>query len=175
MRLECLKEVLQELLLSGEQGGAEARAVAVGPRLLQRGGHPLPAAGAAAVPHASFSATAARPIIHKGPSGSNVFKQDEEERVVPPHPTRTARRTRPRVWICVKRVWWVDRHGRRKSDTWVYAYWGITPRWVDWVKETYRETVRDRDELSADEPVPDSDDDEEVQRAVPVRGDQACC
>ena len=34
------------------------------------------------------------------------------------------------------------------------------------------ETVRDRDELSADEPVPDSDDDEEVQRAVPVRGDR---
>ena len=31
---------------------------------------------------------------------------------------------------------WVDRHGRRKSDTWVYAYWGITPRWVDWVKES---------------------------------------
>ena len=31
-----------------------------------------------------------------------------------------------------------DRHGRKKWDSWVYAYWGITPQRVDWVKQTYR-------------------------------------
>ena len=62
----------------------------------------------------------------------------EEERGGSATPSRTARRTRPRSWIVREAVRWVDRHGRRKSDTWVYAYWGITPRRVDWVKETYR-------------------------------------
>src|SRR5439155_18982604 len=33
------------------------------------------------------------------------------------------------------------------------------------------QAVRDRDELSTDEPVPDSDDDQEVQHAIPVRSD----
>src|SRR5271157_5338007 len=35
------------------------------------------------------------------------------------------------------------------------------------------EAVRDRDQLSADEPMPDPDDNKEVQRAVLVRGDRA--
>ena len=26
--------------------------------------------------------------------------------------------------------------GKKKRDTWVYAYWGITPKRVDWVKQT---------------------------------------
>ena len=38
----------------------------------------------------------------------------------------------------MKRARWKDRHGKRKSETWVYAYWGIAPKRVDWVKETYR-------------------------------------
>jgi hypothetical protein len=38
----------------------------------------------------------------------------------------------------VKRARWKDRHGKSKRETWVYAYWGIAPKRVDWVKETYR-------------------------------------
>ena len=30
------------------------------------------------------------------------------------------------------------KHGKRKSETWVYASWGIAPKRVDWVKQTYR-------------------------------------
>ena len=54
----------------------------------------------------------------------------------------------------------------------MYAYWGITPQRVDWVKQTYRKRFGIETELPADEPVPDSDDDQEVQRAVPLRGDR---
>ena len=32
-----------------------------------------------------------------------------------------------------------DRHGRKKWHTWVYAFWGISPTRVDWVKRTYRQ------------------------------------
>ena len=73
----------------------------------------------------------------KGPSGSNVFKQEKKSGWFR-HTLKDGKKDKATVWICVKRARWVDRHGRRKSDTWVYAYWGITPRRVDWVKETYR-------------------------------------
>ena len=51
-RSELLKDVLQELLHLVSKAGLQARVVALGPRLLQRGDHPLPAAGPAAVPDA---------------------------------------------------------------------------------------------------------------------------
>ena len=73
----------------------------------------------------------------KGPSGSNVFKQEKKSGWFR-HTLKDGKKDKATVWICVKRARWVDRHRRRKSDTWVYAYWGITPRRVDWVKETYR-------------------------------------
>ena len=40
--------------------------------------------------------------------------------------------------MCVKRARYKNKHGKRKSETWVYAYWGIAPKRVDWVKDTYR-------------------------------------
>ena len=121
----------------GERGGAQARAVAVGPRLLQRGGHPLPAAGAAAVPHASCLP---RPQGRSSQRPQRVerLQAGEEESGWFRHTLKDGKKDKATVWICVKRARWVDRHGRRKSDTWVYTYWGITPRRVDWVKETYR-------------------------------------
>ncbi len=30
------------------------------------------------------------------------------------------------------------RRGRQGRQTWVYAYWGITPKTTDWVYQTYR-------------------------------------
>ena len=73
----------------------------------------------------------------KGPSGSNVFKQEKKSGWFTPHP-QGGKKDKATVWLCVKRARWMDRHGRKKTDTWVYAYWGITPRRVDWVEETYR-------------------------------------
>ena len=76
----------------------------------------------------------------QGPSGSKMFKLMKksgwfEHTVGDPKKKGRARAT---VSICVKRGRVKDRHGRVKWDTWVYAYWGITPKRVDWVKKTYR-------------------------------------
>jgi hypothetical protein len=38
----------------------------------------------------------------------------------------------------VKRTRSKNKHGKRKSETYVYAFWGIAPKDVDWVKRTYR-------------------------------------
>ena len=55
------------------------------------------------------------------------------------HTLQSAKKEKATVSICVKRTRLTDRHGRKKWDTWVYAYWGITPKRVDWVKKTYRQ------------------------------------
>ena len=169
MRSECLKEVLQELLLLVSKAGLKPGlllldrgfySVAV-IRYLQRARRPF------LMPVVCHGRKADHP---KGPSGSNVFKQEKKSGWFR-HTLKDGKKDKATVWICVKRARWVDRHGRRKSDTWVYAYWGIAQA-GRLGEGDVPETVRDRDELSADEPVPDSDDDEEVQRAVPVRGDR---
>ena len=136
MRSECLKEVLQELLLLVSKAGLKPGlllldrgfySVAV-IRYLQRARRPF------LMPVVCHGRKADHP---KGPSGSNVFKQKKKSGWFR-HTLKDGKKDKATVWICVKRARWVDRHGRRKSDTWVYAYWGITPRRVDWVKETYR-------------------------------------
>ena len=136
MRSECLKEVLQELLLLVSKAGLKPGlllldrgfySVAV-IRYLQRARRPF------LMPVVCHGRKADHP---KGPSGSNVFKQEKKSGWFR-HTLKDGKKDKATVWICVKRARWVDRHGRRKSDTWVYAYWGITPRRVDWVKETYR-------------------------------------
>ena len=136
MRSECLKEVLQELLLLVSKAGLKPGlllldrgfySVAV-IRYLQRARRPF------LMPVVCHGRKADHP---KGPSGSNVFKQEKKSGWFR-HTLKDGKKDKATVWTCVKRARWVDRHGRRKSDTWVYAYWGITPRRVDWVKETYR-------------------------------------
>ena len=81
---EPLKDVVQELLRQVPQGRAPARLAAPGSRLLQRGGGPLPPAGAAAVPDAGGLP---RPLAQasRGPQRQQVF-QLEEERLVRPTP-----------------------------------------------------------------------------------------
>jgi len=73
----------------------------------------------------------------RGPSGSNVFKLQKKSGWFR-HTLQNAKKKKATVAICVKRTRLTDRHGRKKWDTWVYAYWGITPQRVDWVKQTYR-------------------------------------
>ena len=68
----------------GEQGGAPARLAAAGPRLLQRRDHPLPAAGAAAVPDAG-GLPRPRRQASQGPQRVEGVQADEEERLVHPH------------------------------------------------------------------------------------------
>src|SRR5271166_1064383 len=68
----------------GEQGGAQTRLIAVGSRLLQRGDHPLPAAGPTAVLDAG-----GRPRPQGRPSQGTPWiepvQAHEEKRLVHPH------------------------------------------------------------------------------------------
>ncbi len=70
-----------------------------------------------------------------GPSGSNVFKAMKKSGWYT-HTLQDNKKNQATVSICVKRARWKDRHGKSKRETWVYAYWGIAPKRVDWVKET---------------------------------------
>jgi DDE family transposase len=77
----------------------------------------------------------------RGPSGSKVFKAMTRSGWFR-HTVGDAKkkgRAEATVSICVKRGRVKDRHGRVKWHTWVYAYWGIAPKRVDWVKRTYRQ------------------------------------
>ena len=72
-----------------------------------------------------------------GPSGSNVCKLMKKSGWFK-HTLQDGTKNKATVSICVKRARCKDRHGTKKTDTWVDASWGITPRRVDWVKDTYR-------------------------------------
>jgi len=135
-RSAVLKEVLQELLAQVSKAGLKP-----GLLLLDRGFY--------SVQIIRYLQRARRPFLMpvvchgrkadhpQGPSGSNVFKLAKKSGWYT-HTLQDGKKNKATVSICVKRARWKDRHGRKKSDTWVYAYWGITPRRVDWVKQTYR-------------------------------------
>ena len=138
-RSERLKDVLQELLqlvsraglrpglLLLDRGFYKAEII----RYLQQARRPF------LMPVVCHGRDADHP---KGPSGSKVFKLMKKsgwfEYTV--GDSKKKGRTQATVSICVKRARLTDRHGRKKWETWVYAYWGITPKRVDWVKRTYR-------------------------------------
>jgi hypothetical protein len=138
-RTERLKDVLQELLHLVSKAGLRP-----GMLLLDRGFYKAEII--------RYLQQARRPflmpvICHgrdadhpKGPSGSKVFKLMTKSgwfthTVGDPKKKGRAKAT---VSICVKRARVTDRHGRKKWHTWVYAFWGISPGTVDWVKRTYR-------------------------------------
>jgi hypothetical protein len=132
-----LKDVLQELLALVSKAGLKP-----GLLLLDRGFY--------SVAIIRYLQQARRPFLMpvvchgrkvdhpKGPSGSNRFKLMKKSGWFS-HTLQDAKKKKATVSICVKRTRWTDRHGRKKWDTWVYAYWGMTPKRVDWVKQTYRE------------------------------------
>jgi hypothetical protein len=135
-RSELLKDVLQELLALVSKAGLKP-----GLLLLDRGFY--------SVAIIRYLQQARRPFLMpvvchgrkanhpKGPSGSNQFKVMKKSGWFT-HTLQDAKKKKATVSICVKRTRLTDRHGRKKWDTWVYAYWGITPKRPDWVKTTYR-------------------------------------
>ncbi len=135
-RAVLLKEVLQELLALVSKAGLKP-----GLLLLDRGFYSVEvirylqrARRAFLMPVVCHGRKADHLL---GASGSNVFKLMKKSGWFK-HTLQDGKKNKATVSICVKRARWRDRHGKKKTDTWVYAYWGITPRRVDWVKETYR-------------------------------------
>jgi putative transposase len=135
-RSELLKDILQELLRLVSQAGLKPGlllldrgfySVAV-IRYLQQARRPF------LMPVVCHGRKADHPL---GPSGSKVFQLMKKSGWFT-YTLQDGKKNKATVSICVKRSYWKDRHGRKKRDTWVYAYWGITPHRVDWVKETYR-------------------------------------
>jgi len=72
-----------------------------------------------------------------GPSGSQVFKAMKRsgwfEYTLSDPRKRTAT-----VPICVKCRNRRGERGKKGREPWIYAYWGISPKRFDWVKDTYR-------------------------------------
>jgi Transposase DDE domain len=135
-RSEALKQVLQELLAVVSKAGLR-----IGLLLLDRGFY--------SVEVIRYLQQARRPFLMPvvghgrkpdhplGPSGSNVFKAMKTSGWST-HTLQDAKKKKATVSVCVKRARYKNKHGKRKSETWVYAYWGIAPKQVDWVKDTYR-------------------------------------
>jgi hypothetical protein len=135
-RSESLKHVLQELLAVVSKAGLR-----IGLLLLDRGFY--------SVQVIRYLQQARRPFLMPvvchgrkpdhplGPSASNVFKAMKTSGWST-HPVRDAKGNTATVSVCVKRARYKNKHGKRKGETWVYAYWGIAPKRVDWVKDTYR-------------------------------------
>jgi putative transposase len=135
-RSESLKQVLQELLAAVSKAGLK-----IGLLLLDRGFY--------SVEVIRYLQHARRPFLMpvvchgrkadhpSGPSASNVFKA-MKKCGWHTYTLQDARKNKATVSICVKRARYKNKHGKRKSETWVYAYWGIAPKRVDWVRDTYR-------------------------------------
>ena len=169
-RSETLKDVLQELLALINKAGLRP-----GLLLLDRGFY--------SVEIIRYLQQARRPFLMpvighgrkaghpQGPSGSNVFKLMTKSGWFT-HTLQNAKKKKATVAICVKRTWLTDRHGRKKWDSWVYAYWGITPQRVDWVKQTYRKRFGIETGYRQMNQCRIRTTTKEVQRAVPLRGDR---
>jgi hypothetical protein len=135
-RSETLKQVLQELL-----SVVSRRGLKIGLLLLDRGFY--------SVEVIRYLQQARRPFLMpmvchgrkadhpRGPSGSNLFKAMKTSGWST-HTLQDAKKNKATVSVCVKRARFKNKHGKRKNETWVYAYWGIAPKRVDWVKDTYR-------------------------------------
>jgi putative transposase len=135
-REETLKQVLQELLLVVGKRGLK-----IGLLLLDRGFYSVEVIRylqQARRPFLMPMVCHGRPADHpQGPSASNVFKTMKKSGWYT-YTLQDAKKDQATVSVCVKRARYKNKHGKRKSETWVYAYWGIAPKRVDWVKDTYR-------------------------------------
>jgi hypothetical protein len=97
-------------------------------RFLQHGRHPflmpLPLRGR-------------RPDHPGGPSGSRVFAAARRSGWAEYTLTNAAGR-RATVGVCVKCRNWKGERGRHGRQRLVYAYWGLEPASIDWVRQAYR-------------------------------------
>ena len=135
-RSESLKQVLQELLALVSQMGLKT-----GLLLLDRGFYSVEvirylqqARRPFLMPVVCHGRKADHPL---GPSASNVFKAMKTSGWYT-YTLQDGEKNKATVSVCVKRARYKNKHGKRRSETWGYAYWGIAPRRVDWVKDTYR-------------------------------------
>jgi hypothetical protein len=135
-RSEAPKQVLQELLLVVSKRGLK-----VGLLLLDRGFYSVEvirylqqARRPFLMPLVGHGRKADHPLV---PSGSNVFKAMKSSGWFS-RTLQDAGKNKATVLVRVKRTRCKNKHGKRKSETWVYAYWGFAPKRVDWVKDTYR-------------------------------------
>src|SRR5512135_3501532 len=135
-RSKSLKQVLQELFAAVSKAGLK-----IGLLLLDRGFYSVEvirylqrARRPFLMPVVCHGRKANHPL---GPSGSNVFKAMKTSGWST-HTLRDGKKNTATVSVCVKRARCKNKHGKRKSETWVYAYWGIAPKRVDWVRDTYR-------------------------------------
>jgi putative transposase len=135
-RSEALKRVLQELLLVVGKSGLK-----VGLLLLDRGFYSVEVIRylqAARRPFLMPVVCHGRKADHPlGPSASNVFKARKTSGW-DTYTLRDAKGNQATVSVCVKRARYKNKHGKRKCETWVYAFWGIVAKRVEWVKDTYR-------------------------------------
>lgn len=133
---EPLAGVVQRLLRVARQSDIRPRYVRLDRgfcsvdviRFLQAGRHPflmpLPLRG--------------RPADHPaGPSGSRVFATARRSGWEQYTLTNAAGR-RATVGVCVKCRNWKGERGRHGRQRLVYAFWGISPASVEWVRQTYR-------------------------------------
>ena len=135
-RSESLKEILQELLqVLGKMG------LKIGLLLLDRGFYSVEvirylqqARRPFLMPVVCHGRKADHPL---GASASNVFKAMKTSGWYT-YTLKDGKKNKATVSVCVKRARYKNKHGQRKRETWVYAYWGITPKRVEWVKDTYR-------------------------------------
>ena len=135
-RSESLKEILQELLQVLSQMGLKVALLLLDRgfysveviRYLQQARRPF------LMPVVCHGRKADHPL---GPSASNVFKAMKTSGWYT-YTLEDGKKKKATVSVCVKRARYKNKHGQRKRETWVYAYWGITPKRVDWVKDTYR-------------------------------------
>src|SRR6185312_12094821 len=72
-----------------------------------------------------------------GPSGSNVFKQCKVSGWSE-YTLSDAKKNKATVRVCVKCRNRRGERGKHGREAWVYAYWGISPKRFDWVRQAYR-------------------------------------
>lgn len=72
-----------------------------------------------------------------GPSGSNIFKQCKVSGWSQ-YTLTDPKKNKATVWVCVKCRNRCGERGKHGREAWVYAYWGISPKRFDWVRQAYR-------------------------------------
>lgn len=72
-----------------------------------------------------------------GPSGSNVFKQCKVSGWSE-YTLTDKKKRKATVRVCIKCRNRRGERGKRGREAWVYAYWGISPKRFDWVRQAYR-------------------------------------
>ena len=169
-RSESLKQVLQELLLVVSKRGLK-----IGLLLLDRGFYSVEvirylqqARRPFLMPMVCHGRKADHPL---GPSGSNVFKAMKKSGWYT-HTLQDAKKNQATVSVCVKRARCKNKHGKTEERDVGVRLLGDRPEAGGLGEGHVPAAVRDRDELSSNEPMSHPHDDQEVPCAVLLCGDR---